>query len=78
MKGTLAPQAIGVIHIDFEQGFIKAEVSILQISRSSTVDKQVWPRSRKQEPIVRRESISRRGHRRVHAQHNNCKEEVKF
>eukprot|EP00522_Entomoneis_paludosa_P014725 CAMPEP_0172447992 /NCGR_PEP_ID=MMETSP1065-20121228/7103_1 /TAXON_ID=265537 /ORGANISM="Amphiprora paludosa, Strain CCMP125" /LENGTH=428 /DNA_ID=CAMNT_0013199365 /DNA_START=63 /DNA_END=1349 /DNA_ORIENTATION=- len=26
MKGTLAPQAAGVIHTDFERGFIKAEV----------------------------------------------------
>ena len=26
MKGTLAPQAAGVIHTDFEKGFIKAEV----------------------------------------------------
>lgn len=26
MKGTLAPQAAGVIHSDFERGFIKAEV----------------------------------------------------
>merc|ERR1712046_21071 len=25
-KGTLAPQAAGVIHTDFERGFIKAEV----------------------------------------------------
>lgn len=27
MKGTLAPQAAGVIHTDFERGFIKAEVA---------------------------------------------------
>jgi len=27
MKGTLAPQAAGVIHGDFERGFIKAEVA---------------------------------------------------
>lgn len=26
MKGTLAPQAAGVIHTDFERGFIKAEI----------------------------------------------------
>lgn len=26
MKGTSAPQAAGVIHTDFERGFIKAEV----------------------------------------------------
>jgi ribosome-binding ATPase YchF (GTP1/OBG family) len=26
LKGTLAPQAAGVIHTDFERGFIKAEV----------------------------------------------------
>lgn len=26
MKGCLAPQAAGVIHSDFERGFIKAEV----------------------------------------------------
>lgn len=26
MKGTHAPQAAGVIHTDFERGFIKAEV----------------------------------------------------
>ena len=26
-KGTLAPQAAGVIHTDFERGFIKAEVA---------------------------------------------------
>jgi len=26
MKGALAPQAAGVIHTDFERGFIKAEV----------------------------------------------------
>ena len=26
MQGTLAPQAAGVIHTDFERGFIKAEV----------------------------------------------------
>lgn len=26
-KGTLAPQAAGVIHTDFEKGFIKAEVA---------------------------------------------------
>jgi len=26
MKGTTAPQAAGVIHTDFERGFIKAEV----------------------------------------------------
>ena len=26
-KGTLAPQAAGVIHSDFERGFIKAEVA---------------------------------------------------
>jgi ribosome-binding ATPase YchF (GTP1/OBG family) len=26
MKGTLAPQAAGTIHSDFERGFIKAEV----------------------------------------------------
>jgi len=26
MKGTMAPQAAGVIHTDFERGFIKAEV----------------------------------------------------
>ena len=26
MKGTLAPQAAGTIHTDFERGFIKAEV----------------------------------------------------
>jgi ribosome-binding ATPase YchF (GTP1/OBG family) len=26
MKGNLAPQAAGVIHSDFERGFIKAEV----------------------------------------------------
>ena len=26
MRGTLAPQAAGVIHTDFERGFIKAEV----------------------------------------------------
>mmetsp|Transcript_20237 Transcript_20237/g.26096 ORF Transcript_20237/g.26096 Transcript_20237/m.26096 type:complete len:428 (+) Transcript_20237:190-1473(+) len=26
MKGTLAPQAAGIIHTDFERGFIKAEV----------------------------------------------------
>jgi ribosome-binding ATPase YchF (GTP1/OBG family) len=26
MKGTLAPQAAGVIHSDFERGFIKVEV----------------------------------------------------
>jgi ribosome-binding ATPase YchF (GTP1/OBG family) len=26
MKGTLAPQAAGVIHSDFERGFIKAEI----------------------------------------------------
>ena len=26
MSGTLAPQAAGVIHTDFERGFIKAEV----------------------------------------------------
>lgn len=25
-QGTLAPQAAGVIHTDFERGFIKAEV----------------------------------------------------
>jgi len=25
-KGTLAPQAAGVIHTDFEKGFIKAEI----------------------------------------------------
>lgn len=25
-RGTLAPQAAGVIHSDFERGFIKAEV----------------------------------------------------
>ena len=25
-KGTLAPQAAGVIHTDFEKGFIRAEV----------------------------------------------------
>ena len=25
-KGTLAPQAAGIIHSDFEKGFIKAEV----------------------------------------------------
>lgn len=27
MKGTMAPQAAGVIHTDFERGFIKAEVA---------------------------------------------------
>jgi ribosome-binding ATPase YchF (GTP1/OBG family) len=27
MKGTLAPQAAGVIHTDFERGFIKVEVA---------------------------------------------------
>ena len=27
MQGTLAPQAAGVIHSDFERGFIKAEVA---------------------------------------------------
>ena len=27
MKGTLAPQAAGTIHTDFERGFIKAEVA---------------------------------------------------
>jgi GTP-binding protein YchF len=27
MKGTLAPQAAGVIHSDFERGFIKAEIA---------------------------------------------------
>ena len=27
MTGTLAPQAAGVIHTDFERGFIKAEVA---------------------------------------------------
>lgn len=27
MKGTLAPQAAGVIHTDFERGFIKAEIA---------------------------------------------------
>jgi ribosome-binding ATPase len=27
MQGTLAPQAAGVIHTDFERGFIKAEVA---------------------------------------------------
>jgi len=27
MKGSLAPQAAGVIHTDFERGFIKAEVA---------------------------------------------------
>lgn len=26
LQGTLAPQAAGVIHSDFERGFIKAEV----------------------------------------------------
>ena len=26
MKGTLAPQAAGVIHTDFERGFIRAEI----------------------------------------------------
>lgn len=26
LQGTLAPQAAGVIHTDFERGFIKAEV----------------------------------------------------
>ncbi len=26
VKGTLAPQAAGIIHTDFERGFIKAEV----------------------------------------------------
>ena len=26
-EGTLAPQAAGVIHTDFEQGFIKAEIA---------------------------------------------------
>ena len=26
MRGTLAPQAAGVIHTDFERGFMKAEV----------------------------------------------------
>ena len=25
-KGTLAPQAAGVIHTDFEQGFVRAEI----------------------------------------------------
>jgi obg-like ATPase 1 len=29
-KGTLAPQAAGVIHGDFERGFIKAEVVAYQ------------------------------------------------
>merc|ERR1719287_96216 len=28
MKDTLAPQAAGVIHSDFERGFIKVEVSV--------------------------------------------------
>ena len=27
MKGTAAPQAAGVIHTDFERGFIKAEIA---------------------------------------------------
>jgi ribosome-binding ATPase YchF (GTP1/OBG family) len=30
MKGTLAPQAAGVIHSDFERGFIKAEVAAFE------------------------------------------------
>jgi len=29
MKGTLAPQAAGVIHTDFERGFIKVRVAFL-------------------------------------------------
>jgi len=30
MKGTLAPAAAGVIHSDFERGFIKAEVAAFE------------------------------------------------
>ena len=30
MQGTLAPQAAGVIHTDFERGFIKAEVAAFE------------------------------------------------
>ena len=30
MQGTLAPQAAGVIHSDFERGFIKAEVAAFE------------------------------------------------
>ncbi len=29
LKGTMAPQAAGVIHTDFERGFIKAEVGLV-------------------------------------------------
>jgi ribosome-binding ATPase YchF (GTP1/OBG family) len=43
-KNSLAPQAAGVIHTDFERGFIKAEV----ISYEDFIDlrRRVWRQKR--------------------------------
>jgi len=41
-KGTLAPQAAGTIHTDFEKGFIKADV----IPYSKFVEAQGWTKAR--------------------------------
>ncbi|KKS86637.1 MAG: GTP-binding protein YchF [Candidatus Gottesmanbacteria bacterium GW2011_GWB1_43_11] len=41
-KGTKAPQAAGVIHTDFEKGFIKAEV----ISYDDFVSVGGWTKAR--------------------------------
>ena len=35
-SGATAPQAAGVIHTDFEKGFIKAEVAGFEVSRHSS------------------------------------------
>ena len=50
-KGALAPQAAGVIHTDFERGFIKAEVvgsgNFDIIWSISHVFKHITPRPRR-------------------------------
>ena len=43
-KGTLAPQAAGVIHTDFEKKFIKADV----ISYQKFVEVNGWVKAREQ------------------------------
>ncbi|KIZ03209.1 hypothetical protein MNEG_4746 [Monoraphidium neglectum] len=40
-QGTLAPQAAGVIHTDFERGFIKAEVVAYDDFRSLATSKSM-------------------------------------
>ena len=60
-RGTTAPQAAGVIHTDFERGFIRAETIAYRRLRDA---RRRGRRARRRQDAARGQGICRRGRRR--------------